>query len=121
MDLDTEVSSLMAGGHHKAREDMIMAILSDTCVAKYDFNKRPYLLTDFSKRGFGYNLCQPADDPDSLAAMKRLMLKFTGFGSRRARDREADLHSHLGKRICIGLDNKPQQSQALECEIYSHH
>ena len=61
----------MAGKHHKAREDMIMAILSDPCVARSDFNKRPYLLTNFSKRGFGYTLCQPADGPDSLAAMKR--------------------------------------------------
>ena len=61
----------MADEHHKAREDLIMAILSDPCVARYDFNKRPYLLTDFSKKGFGYNLCQPAHDPDSLAAMQR--------------------------------------------------
>ena len=61
----------MAGKHHKAREDMIMAILSDPCVARYNFNKCPYLLTDFSKKGFGYNLCQPADDPDSLAATQR--------------------------------------------------
>ena len=102
----------MSGEHHKAREDMIMAILSDPCIARYDFNKRSYLLTDFPKKGFGYNLCQPADNPDSLGAMKReaeggeceflkagskLMLKSTGFGFRRARDREADLHSHLGE------------------------
>ena len=59
----------MAGEYHKAREDMIMAILSDPCVARYDFNKRPYLLTVFSKKGFGYNLCHSADDPDSLAVM----------------------------------------------------
>ena len=65
MDLDTEVASIMTGKHHKAREDMIMAILSDPCVARYDFNKHPYLLTDFSTKGFGYNICQPADDPDS--------------------------------------------------------
>ena len=50
MDLDTEVASLMAGEHHKVREDMIMAILSDPCVARYDLNKRPYLLTDFFLR-----------------------------------------------------------------------
>ena len=52
LDLDTEVSSLMADEHHKAREDMIMAILSDPCASRYDFNKRPYLLTNFSKKGF---------------------------------------------------------------------
>ena len=39
LDLDTVVDSLMAGEHHKAREDMIMAILSDPCVARWDFNR----------------------------------------------------------------------------------
>ena len=39
LDLDTEVASLMAGEHHKARKDMIMAILSDPCVARWDFNR----------------------------------------------------------------------------------
>ena len=110
------IYSLMAGEHHKAREDIIMAILSDPCVARYGFNKRPYLLSDFSKKGFGYNPCPPADDPDSLATMQReaeggececlkagskLMLKSTGFGSRRARGREADLHSHLGEGFAL--------------------
>ena len=49
-DLDAEVSDLMAGEHHKARKDMIIAIPSDPCVTRYDFNKRPYLLTDFQRR-----------------------------------------------------------------------
>ena len=69
LELDTNIEAMMEEEHHKAREDMMMAILSDPCLARYDCNKRPYLSTDFSKMGFGYNLCQPADDPDSLAAM----------------------------------------------------
>ena len=75
------------------------------------------MLTDFSKFGFGYNLCQPEDDPDSLAAMQREMeggecdflkagLKFclesTGFGSRRIQGGEKDLCSYLGEDF--GLD-----------------
>ena len=116
LDLETNIESMMEEEHYKAREDMIMAILSDPCLARYDCNKCPYLLTDFSKVGFGYNLCQPADDPDSLAAMQRemdggdceflkaeskLLLKSTGFGSRKTRGREADLHSHLGEGFSL--------------------
>ena len=37
--------------------------------ARYDFEQCPYLLTDFSKVGFGYDLCQPNDEVDSMAAM----------------------------------------------------
>ena len=93
-----------------------MTILADPCLARYDCKKRPYLLTDFSKAGFGYNLCQPSDDPDSLAAMQReieggdceflkaeskLFLKSTGFGSRKTRGRESTLHSHLGEGFAL--------------------
>ena len=62
---------LMKEEHFKASEDLIMAILSDPCLARFDYKKRPYLLTDFSKRGFGYNICQPADDAASMAVMLR--------------------------------------------------
>ena len=48
----------MKENHFKARKDMIMAILFDPYLARFDYKKRPYLLTDFSKLGFGYNLCQ---------------------------------------------------------------
>ena len=97
LELDTDIESMMTEEHRKVREGMILAILSDHCLARYDCNKRPYLLTDFSQVGFGYNLCQPADDHASLAAMQReteggecevlkseskLLLKSTGFGSR---------------------------------------
>ena len=56
-----------------ARTDMISAICDDPVIARYDYTKRPYLLTDFSKKGFGYVICQPGDDPDALAAMRREM------------------------------------------------
>ena len=59
--------------HFKARDHLIMAILSDHCLARFDYKKRPCLLTDFSKNGFGYNLCQPADDDASMAVMWREM------------------------------------------------
>ena len=111
-EMEANISKEMTDVHKKAREDMILAIVSDPCIARHDFEKRSYLLTDFSKLGFGYNLCQPNDDPESLAAMRRemeggeceflkdkskLLLRSTGFGSRKARGREDKLHSHLGE------------------------
>ena len=70
MELDTKITSLTDEQEH-AEVDLKEAILSDPCIARYDCMKRQYLLTDFSKAGFGYVICQPADDPDSLAAMRR--------------------------------------------------
>ena len=110
------ITTVLKPEHHEAKQDMIDAICSNPCIARYDFNKRPYLLTDFSKKGFGYDLCQPTDDPESLAAMNRkiaggkcefllpkskLQLRSTGFGSRASRGREANLHSHLGKGFAL--------------------
>ena len=116
MDMDADITHLMTDERKRTREDMISAILSDPCIARYDFRKRPYLLTDFSKLGFGYNLCQPNDDAASLAAMNRemaggdceflrpkskLLLRTTGFGSRKTRGREQNLHSHLGEGFAL--------------------
>ena len=99
-----------------ARTDMISAICDDPVIARYDYTKRPYLLTDFSKKGFGYVICQPGDDPDSLAAMRReiaggdceflrkgsnLVLRTTGFGSRASKGREQFLHSHIGEAVAL--------------------
>ena len=93
-----------------------MALLSDPCLARFDPAKRPYLLTNFSKFGFGYEIAQPDDDPASLAAMHReilggdceflrpksiLRLRPTGFGSRRCRGKESNLHSHLGEAFAL--------------------
>ena len=110
LDMQSNIEPLMKEEHFKAREDLIMAILSDPCLARFDYKKRPYLLADFSKRGFGCNLFQTADAAASMAAMRRemeggnceflkpnsnLMLKSIGFGSRRKKGREVDLHSGL--------------------------
>ena len=126
LDMQSNIEHLMKEEHFKARHDLIMAILSDPCLARFDYTKRPYLMTDFSKKGFGYNLCQPADDAASMSAMRRemeggdceflkpnsdLVLKSTGFGSRRSRGREADLHSHLGEGFALdwGINQKRAQ------------
>ena len=71
--MQSNIEHLMNEEHFKARHDLIMAILSDPCLACFDYTKRPYLLIDFSKKGFGYNLCQPADDAASMSAMRREM------------------------------------------------
>ena len=116
MDAEVDITNLMTEDCVNARADLIEAILSDPCIARFDFQKRPYLLTDFCKLGFGFNLCQPNDDAESLAAMNRemeggdcefltpkskLLLRTTGFGSRRSRGRESSLHSHLGEGFAL--------------------
>ena len=73
-------------------------------------------MADASKLGFRYNLCQPNDDPSSIAAMERemaggecefltkgskLLLRTCGLGSRKFRGREKDLHSHLNDGFCL--------------------
>ena len=79
--------------------------------------KRPYLLTDFSKMGFGYNLCQPdSNGPASMTAMHHeiegsecefplpestLRLRSTGFGSRTTRGRKSSLQSHLAEAFAL--------------------
>ena len=78
------------------------------------YKKRLYLRTDFSAKGFSYAACQPGNDPDSLAAMRRemrggtcefmtkgsnLTLRCVAFGSRRTKGNETRLHSHLGERF----------------------
>ena len=69
MELDSDITSAMTEEHESARKDMINAIISDPCLARFDHKKRSYLLTNFSRIGFGFNLCQPNDDPESLAVM----------------------------------------------------
>ena len=74
--------------------------------------KRLYLCTDYSALAFGFVALQPADDKDSLAAMRReirggpcelmtsgstLYLRPVAFGSRKTRGNEKRLHLHLGE------------------------
>ena len=79
---------------------MIVSLLADPCLTRYDPNLLRYLSTDFSDIGFGYSLTQPSCDAVSLAAMNREItwdicefldhkseakLCPVAFGSRRAR------------------------------------
>ena len=136
--MQSNIELLTKEEHYKAQEDLTMAILSDPCLAHFDYKKRSYLLTDFSKKGVGHNLCQPADDAVSMAAMRRemeggdceflkpnsnLMLKSTGFGARRTRDegQGSRFAFPLGRRVCPGLGHEPKESSALECEIFCNY
>ena len=116
MEMDSDVPALITDEHERARKDMIVAITRDPCIGRHDYKKRSYLLTDFSKRGFGFNLCQPNDDLESIAAMtcemdggeceflqprSKLLLLTAGFGSRKTRGREQNLHSHIGEGFCL--------------------
>ena len=115
--MDADITKELTPKVLGARQDLIMAVLSDPCNARFNHKKRPYLLCDACKLGYGYNLCQPNDDPASIAAMKREMaggdyeflkkdskarLRSCGLGSRMARGREPCLHSHLQEGF--GLD-----------------
>ena len=69
---------------------------------------------DFSAKGFGYDACQPGNNPDPLAAMHRKMrggpcefmtkestltLRFVVFSCRRTRGNKTRLYSHLGQNF----------------------
>ena len=116
-EMETNITDQLTPAHLAERDDMINAICSDPCVARFDYNARPYLLTDFSSKGFGYDLCQPdSNHAPSVAAMHRemagsecefllpkttLRLRTTGFGSRATKGREKFLHSHLGEAFAL--------------------
>jgi hypothetical protein len=88
------------------------SILCDPCLKRFDHSKLTVLCTDFSAIGFGFVLCQPADD-DILTAMAAQFMSgnrfdFMGkenagtlhpvaFGLRRTRGNEKRLHSYLGE------------------------
>ena len=73
LEMEESVSKLMKKEQLAAREDMITAVISDPCVDRFNPKKRSYLMMDASKLGYGYNFCQPNDDPASIAAMEREM------------------------------------------------
>ena len=116
-DMDHDITGMLKIEHESAKFDMINSVISEPLIYLYDFEKHPYLLTDFSKVGFCYDMCQPNDNPDSMAAMRRemeggdceflrhkfkLLLQSTGAGYRRTCGREANSRSHLGE--CFALD-----------------
>ena len=70
-DMDHNITGMLKEEHESAKVGMINAVISDLCISCYAFENRPYLLTDFSKVGFGYDMCQLNDGPDSMAAIRR--------------------------------------------------
>ena len=52
--MTASVIELFTSDHAAAYKDLIGALVSDTCLARHNPTKRPYLLTDFTKFGFGY-------------------------------------------------------------------
>ena len=121
------ITDLLTPAHEAAKLDMIDAIYSDPCTAQFDYKKRPYLLTDFSKKGFGYDLCQPnSNDPAYMEAMhcemegsecefllpkSTLHLCSTGFGSRTTRCRKSSLCSHLGEAFDLDWEFRKNRAK----------
>ena len=115
--MEAVITDLLTPEHDNAKLDMINAICSDPCIPRFDYEKRPYLLTDFSKKGFGWIILQPdSDHPASMEAMRREMsggdcefllpkstprLWSTGFGLQTTQGRDSCLHFHLGEAFAL--------------------
>ena len=115
LEMEAVVTKLLTPAHADAKSDMINAFCSDPCIQRFSYDMTPYLLTDFSGLGFGYDLCQPdANHPASIAAMHceraggdcefllrgtKLRLRSTGFRSRAAEISPLP----LGRSICFRL------------------
>ena len=69
LEMIAPVVELLNPTHVAAKKDLIGALVSDPCLARHDPATRPYLISDFSKFGFGYEIVQPSDNPASLVAM----------------------------------------------------
>jgi hypothetical protein len=104
------ISSAWTPDANAAFEEMWQAILSNPCLQRYDHRKLLVLCMDFSKDGFGFVTCQPANDKVSLAAMNCCMrsecfdfmtktslavLHLIAFGCCRTCGNKKKLHSHL--------------------------
>ena len=55
-------------GHESVLKDMKQAILSDPILQRPDVNRRFYLKTDYSSRGYGAALCQADASPEAKRA-----------------------------------------------------
>ena len=113
----TVTTNQLAPEHKAEKLDMINAICSNPCIARFDYKKCSYLLTDSSRKGFGYDICQPdsdhlasmasthremeGDDYDFLLPKSTLCLRSTGFGSRTPHGRKSTFHSHLGEDFAL--------------------
>ena len=95
-----------------AWEDLKGSILADPCIQRFDHRELIVLRTNFSAKGFGYVLLQPANDAAYANAAKdyldgkgftfmtkgsKAILHPVCFGARRTRGNEIRLHSHLGE------------------------
>jgi hypothetical protein len=91
---------------------MKYAILSDPCIACFDYRKLIVLWRDFSSLGFGLMLCQPGNDAARNQAVQEyrkgrgftMMTKDSAtilhpvcFGGRRSHGNEVWLHLYLGE------------------------
>ena len=115
--MDAVITDLLTPEHDNTKRDMVDAICSDPCIARFDYKKRPYPLTNFSKKSFGYAIMQPdSNHPASMAAMQcemvggdclfllpksTLCLWSTYFGSQTTRSCKSCLHSHLGEAFAL--------------------
>ena len=71
LEMTAPVEKVLTPTHHTAHANLIDALVSDPCIARYVSTKRNFLLTDYSRLGFGCEIFQPSDDPASLATMQR--------------------------------------------------
>ena len=114
-DYTEAVGNLWTPTAHETFDDLRNSILCDPCLGRFNPKKLTVLRTDFSAKGFGYDVCQADDDDDSLALASQFMLgngfhfltKTNGgvlypvaFGSQRTRGNENHLHSYLGEGFC---------------------
>jgi hypothetical protein len=91
---------------------LLISILCNPCLQRFDPNKLTVLRTDFLAKGFGYVVCQADNDETSLALASQFMssngfhflTKTNGgalypiaFGSCWTRGNEKFLHSYLGE------------------------
>ena len=51
-DMDHDITGMLKIEHESAKVDIINSVISEPLIYLYDFEKHPYLLTDFSKVGF---------------------------------------------------------------------
>ena len=122
--------------HKNIRKYFINIIYNEPCIAHYNYKNCCYLLTDFSKNVFGYDLCQPNNSLASLAAMEckltggrcefllpnsELKLLSSGFVSLVSRGREAKISLSYGRRLFSRLSYSQKLCQALGCPFHFYH
>jgi hypothetical protein len=117
-----------------ALDDVKNAILSDLCILQFDHWKLIVLCTDFSSKGFGYVLCQPATDKTTLKAVQdyqdrkgfTFMTKSSSavlhpvcFGARQSCGNKVRLHSQFGKGFASDYAiNKCHQMVFGQCFVW---